>query len=54
MLMKWKLRAKFSNWTLLEAVFMKEVRNSAFDSRQKFDHNTCEATGSETLIAKTL
>ena len=26
---------------------MKEVHISAFDSWQKFDHNTCEATGSQ-------
>lgn len=28
---------------------MKEVHLSSFDSWQKFDHNTCEATGSQTL-----
>jgi hypothetical protein len=44
MLMKWKLRAKFSNF---EVVFMKEVHLLAFDSSQKFPNsqtepNTCE------------
>jgi hypothetical protein len=28
---------------------MKEVHISAFESWQKFDHNTCEATGSQRL-----
>jgi hypothetical protein len=46
MLMKSKLIAKFSNLTLLKAVFVKEVHISAFDFWQKFDHNTSEATGS--------
>ena len=49
MLMKWKIRAKLSNLTLLEAVFMKEVHLSAFDSWQKCEHNTCEETGSQRL-----
>ena len=48
-LIKWKLRAKLSNLILLEAVFMREVHLSAFDSWQKCEHNTCEETGSQRL-----
>ena len=47
--MKSKLMAKFSNETFLEVVLMKEFHLSALDFWLKFDHNTCEANGAQTL-----
>ena len=52
--MKSKSIAKVLNWTFFETVLSEEVYLSAFDSRQKIDHNMRKATGCQTLTSNVM